>query len=141
MNNFIQRTLSGAFFVALVIGSILISEFSFALIFSVIAAWAVHEFHKLTNHQHGVQFNSWYGIVGAVILFVSSFLHAADILRYPIFSFYGFYVVLVLISELYRKKKIRFITGLILFWDRFLLRYPSHYSTLLHLSTMTFINP
>lgn len=105
MNNFIQRTLSGAFFVALVIGSILLSEFSFALVFSVIAAWAVHEFHKLTNHQHDVQFNSWYGIVGAVILFVSSFLHAADILRYPIFSFYGFYVVLVLISELYRKKE------------------------------------
>jgi len=105
MNNFIQRTLSGAFFVALIIGSILLSKFSFALVFSVIAAWAVQEFHKLTNHQSGVQLSPWYGIVGAVILYVTSFLHAADILRYPIFSFYGFYVVLVLISELYKKKE------------------------------------
>lgn len=104
MNNFIQRTLSGAFFVALVIGSILLDSIAFAAVFSIISGWAVREFHKITNQQVDVSANLWIGSVGAVLLFVTSYLHAFGIIRYPIFSVYGMYVVLVLVSELYLKK-------------------------------------
>lgn len=105
MNNFIKRTLSGAFFVAIIIGSILLDAYVFAAIFAIITGWAVREFYKLVNTQKDVEVNSWLGVGGAVLLFLTSFLHAADVIRYPVFSFYGLYIVLTLIAELYLKKK------------------------------------
>jgi len=44
-------------------------------------------------------------VAGAVLLFITSFLHASGVIRYPIFSVYGFYIVVVLVTELYLKKK------------------------------------
>jgi phosphatidate cytidylyltransferase len=104
MNNLLTRTLSGFFFVVVVAGSIFLHQYAFLGVFAIITGWAVSEFHKLTNRQDGVSLNAWQGIIGSIILFVSSFLHASNLLRYPIFSVYGFYIVLVLILELYRKK-------------------------------------
>lgn len=104
MNNLLTRTLSGFFFVVIVAGSIFLHQYAFLGVFALIAGWAVSEFHRLTNTQEAVSVNVWVSITGAVILFVSSFLHASNLIRYPIFSVYGFFVVLVLVSELYRKK-------------------------------------
>lgn len=105
MNNFVKRTLSGALFVVLVIGSILLDAYAFAAVFAVVTGWAVSEFHKLTNNQKNVTVNQWVSVVGAVLLFLTSFLHASNIIRYPIFSIYGLYVVGVLVIELFRKKE------------------------------------
>ena len=104
MNNFVKRTLSGFFFVVLVIISILLNRFAFAAVFSLICGWTVHEFHILSNKQKDVSVNTWIAVVGALLLFLSSFFFASGILRYPIFSIYGFYIVLVLISQLYLQK-------------------------------------
>ena len=104
MNNFVKRTLSGALFVALVVGSILLDAYAFAAFFAVVTGWAVKEFHKLTNSQNDVTVNSWVSAVGAVLLFTTSFLHASNIIRYPIFSIYGLYIVAALVVELFRKK-------------------------------------
>ena len=105
MNNFVKRTLSGALFVVLVIGSILLDAYAFAAVFAVVTGWAVSEFHKLTNNQKNVTVNQWVSVVGAVLLFLTSFLHASNTIRYPIFSIYGLYVVGVLVIELFRKKE------------------------------------
>lgn len=105
MNNFLQRTLSGLFFVVIIVGSILISPYTFALAFSIISAWTVREFHKLTNIQSQVDVNSILAIIGSVILFLTSFFFASGLLQYPVYSVYAFYVVMVLIFELYRMKK------------------------------------
>lgn len=99
-----MRTLSGAFFVSLVIASILIHQYLFLAVFAVIAAWAVSEFHRLTNHQPDVDVNQWLGVVGAILLFGASFLFASGIQQQPIFSVYGFYVALVLVFGLYQKR-------------------------------------
>ena len=99
MNNFIKRTLSGFVFVVLVIGSILWNSYAFLAVFSLIAGLAVHEFHKLTDSQSDVSTGAWAGIGGAVLLFLVSFLHAASVVSFPVYPFYGFYVVLVLIAE------------------------------------------
>lgn len=104
MNNFVKRTLSGALFVALVVGSILLDAYAFAAFFAIITGWAVKEFHKLTNSQNDVTVNSWVSAMGAVLLFATSFLHASNIIRYPIFSIYGLYIVVALVVELFRKK-------------------------------------
>jgi len=105
MNNFVKRTLSGFIFVTLVIGSILLSQYAFAAFFVVICGLAVHEFHKLANHQNDVDVNLWVAPIGGMLLFTCSFLQAAGITHFPIFSIYGSFVVLVFISELYLQKK------------------------------------
>lgn len=101
MNNFITRTLSGLLFVAIVIGSILINPYAFALVFLIITGWAVFEFHKLTNQQESVRVQPFAGLVGGIILFVTSFLFASGAVRYPAYSVYGLYIVAVLIAGLF----------------------------------------
>jgi phosphatidate cytidylyltransferase len=104
MNNFLKRTLSGFFFVVLVISSILVSKYTFVAFFALITALSLHEFHRLSNKQKDVDVNSLASIIGGILLFGCSFIYASDISRYPVFSIYGLYVVAVFISELYRKK-------------------------------------
>lgn len=104
MSNFLQRTLSGFFFVVIVVGSILLSPYTFALAFAIISAWTVFEFHKLTNRQPDVEVIPLLSVPGSVILFLTSFFYASGIISYPGYSVYGFYIVLVLVVELYRKK-------------------------------------
>ncbi|MBP1665057.1 MAG: phosphatidate cytidylyltransferase [Bacteroidetes bacterium] len=103
MNNFVKRTISGGIFVTIIVCSILLSPYTFAMVFAVFTALGVHEFHKLTNSAE-TQVNKVVAIVGAVLLFTCSFIYASGKYQYPIFSFYGFYILAVLIAELYRKK-------------------------------------
>ena len=105
MNNFVKRTLSGFLFVTLVIGSILLSQLTFVLFFALICGWAVFEFHKLSNKQPSITVNPWLSFLGAVLLFICSFISASHQWHYPVYPIYGFYVILVLIFELYRKKQ------------------------------------
>jgi len=105
MNNFVKRTLSGFIFVTLIVGSILLSRFTFAAFFSIVCGWAVFEFHHLSNKQPTINVNSGTALIGGVLLFLSSFVYASGFWRYPVYSLYGFYVVLVLILELYQQKE------------------------------------
>ncbi|GAB1415993.1 phosphatidate cytidylyltransferase [Paludibacter sp.] len=104
MSNFWKRTLSGFFFVFIILGSVLLSPYTFAILFLIISASTIHEFHKLTNKQSEVEVISWLAIVGSVILFLTSFFFASGKIKYPSYSVYGLFVVLVLVLELYRKK-------------------------------------
>jgi phosphatidate cytidylyltransferase len=104
MNNFLQRTLSGFLFVLIIVGSILWSPYSFAVVFTLITGWTVFEFHKLTNQQQEVEAMTTMSVAGAVLLFVISFLFASGAIQYPGYSIYGLYIVLMLVIELYRRK-------------------------------------
>ena len=104
MNNFVTRTLSGVLFVGLVVGSILLSPYAFLAFFSIVCGWAIREFHTLTNTQTDVDVNVWIAFFGAILLFISSFFHSSGLIRYPVLSVYSFYIVLVLVYELYRKQ-------------------------------------
>jgi len=104
MNNFVKRTLSGFFFIALIISSILLSRFTFAPVFALISGYAVYEFHKLSNQQPAIQVNYWLAIFGSVLLFLCSYVTASGMYHGLVYAIYGFYIVVVLILELYRKK-------------------------------------
>jgi len=104
MNNFVKRTLSGSFFVALIVSSILLSPYTFAPFFALISGWIVYEFHVLSNRQKDITVTPWVGSLGAVLLFLGSFLSSSGIWHFPVYVIYGFYVVLVLISELYLQR-------------------------------------
>ena len=74
MNNFVKRTISGGIFVAITIASILLSPYTFAAVFALFTAMAAFEFHKLTNKPAEVQVNKTVAVIGAVLLFLCSFL-------------------------------------------------------------------
>lgn len=104
MNNFLMRTLSGFVFVLIIIGSILFHSYAFMLVFTLVTAFAINEFHNLTNTKGQIEVNRLASIVGASLLFVTSYLHAANIIRYPVYSVYGLFIIVVMVLELYRRK-------------------------------------
>jgi len=91
-------------FVGLVAGSILLSPYAFLAFFAIICGWTVREFNIMTNKQKDVTVNLWFAFIGTILLFVSSFLSSSGIVQYPLLSVYGFFVVLVLVYELFRKQ-------------------------------------
>jgi phosphatidate cytidylyltransferase len=105
MNNLVQRALSGTVFVILLVGSIIWNQYSFGILFAVISAFAIFEFHKLTNTQENVRVNKMFAVVGALIIFASSFLYYAfDAFSTNIFLIYALFIVIAFIAELYRKQ-------------------------------------
>ncbi|MEI6752534.1 MAG: phosphatidate cytidylyltransferase [Paludibacter sp.] len=104
MNNFVKRTLSGAVYVSLIVGTILLSQFTFAIFFALVSGWAVYEFHKLTNKQNDVRVNNGLAVSASVLLFACSYVNASGLFKFPVFSIYGLYLILIIISELYLKK-------------------------------------
>ena len=56
-NNFIQRAVTGALFVVILVGCILYSPLSFGILFTIIGALSVHEFAHLVNRNGGVSIN------------------------------------------------------------------------------------
>lgn len=105
MNNLTQRIISGIIFIAIIVGSILFSPYAYATVFTLISVFSVREFHHLTNKKPDIEVNIITSMVGAAILFISAFLSASGIVKYPLFSVYGIFIVGVFISELYRKKE------------------------------------
>ena len=105
MNNLLQRTLSGAIFVALVAGSILWCPYAFGGVFVLAAALAVREFHRLSNRQdQKVNVPPAVGMAGAALLFACSYLYASGTLPGIIYAAYGVYVAAVMVAELFRKQ-------------------------------------
>ncbi len=102
MSNFIVRTLSGIIFVALVVGSVILSTVSFVVVFAAITFLGVYEFHKLTNKQETVDVNPLIAAFGGTLLFVISHFSVSGYKDFPLYVFYGLYVVIVIITGLYQ---------------------------------------
>ena len=49
MTNLVQRTISGAAYVAVVVAAILIHPVAFAAVFAIVSTLAVREFHTMTG--------------------------------------------------------------------------------------------
>ena len=105
MNNFIQRTISGAILISIIIASILFHSYAFAAVFVVICAWCVREFQQLVNTQQDVNVNMWVATFGGELLFLCSYFYASGIFAYQwIYAVYIVYVMAVFIWELFRKQ-------------------------------------
>ena len=103
-SNFIQRTVTGVIFVALIVGCILYSPMSFGILFACIAALSVREFGNLVNQIEGVSINRMISMVGGAYLFFALLGYCINISDSKIFIPYLFLIIYLLISELYLKK-------------------------------------
>lgn len=73
MSNFLKRTLTGAIFVIVVIGSVLLGPYTFAGLFLIVNILGLHEFYSLLE-KNGIRVQKLAGIVLGSILFLTFFL-------------------------------------------------------------------
>lgn len=97
--------MTGILFVLVILGSIFIHPYLFAITFVAIASGAMHEFYRMTNSQPAVSIPPFIGIIGVFILFSLSFFYVNGWVNASFYALYGLYVMLVLIAELFRKQE------------------------------------
>lgn len=105
MNNFVKRTLTGSLIVAVIVGAIMVNQYTFFGFFFLTTVFGVAEFYNL-NKKEGVAANKPLGIVTSCCLFVANcliaFNHRAG---YILLFLVPILVCIIFISELYRKQK------------------------------------
>ena len=79
MSNFWQRLLTGIVFLVVLISGILLSQWTFAILFAAVESLALWEFYRI-GRQGGYRPLAVYGIVGGLATFVLSFLASAQII-------------------------------------------------------------
>lgn len=105
MKNMFTRLISGIIFISIIISSILISPYTFIIVFSIVTALAVREFHSLTNKKTEIEVNLPVAMIGGILLFICSYFHSINFTAFPVYNLYGFYLVVILVAELFRKKQ------------------------------------
>ena len=72
INNFIKRAITGALFVAILVGCILYDAFSFGILFTAISSLTIYEFGQLVNMRaEGVKINKTINMLGGAYLFLA----------------------------------------------------------------------
>lgn len=103
LDNLTVRTITGFFFVVVIIGSILLGRFSFFIVFLAVTIGSLVEFYRLSDNNH-IRPQSCTGITIGGLFFIINFLVANLIIdiKYLFFLIPLFFVVPV--YELFRKK-------------------------------------
>lgn len=103
--NLIQRTVFGALFVGTIASSILVSPWLFLGVFLLVSSLAIGEFHKVINHSGHIEVMVGPAIVANCILFLVFFSkHLSELIPFNLIPLYGLFIILVLISELFRHR-------------------------------------
>ena len=102
--NFITRTLTGALFVAVLVGCILYSTISFTLLFTLITGLAVWEFGTLINNGgQAIVSRPICGLAG-VYLFLAVTGFCENLFGAEAFVPYLLILIYMFVSELYRRR-------------------------------------
>ncbi|MDR2498657.1 MAG: phosphatidate cytidylyltransferase [Tannerellaceae bacterium] len=103
MKEIITRTITGIFFLIVLLSGLCINKYLFFTVFSIVAALTVWEFYGLVGDA-----NSRWGTVRKIIstaagiyLFCASFMYASGSIDTRIFAPYLLFVIFIFISELY----------------------------------------
>ena len=104
MSNLIQRSITGALFIIVMVGCIVASPLTFVLLFAAITGLAVWEFSTIVNQQAGADVNRLINTTSCVYLFLV-FAYTCSPLcgGHPLIAFTPLLitVLFLLISELY----------------------------------------
>lgn len=104
-NNFIQRAITGAIFVAVLIGCIVSGPIPFTILFSLISALTIYEFGTIIGKSGEVQINKSITILAGIFLFIGFGYLGVAPGKNEILIPYLFLIIYLLVSELYLKKK------------------------------------
>ena len=106
MKNFLTRTLTGFIFVVLLVGSIVLQSYVFCSVFALIVALSLWEFyHLVVSLKEKSYVEKWAGILCGTYFFLASYLFVNGISSVQIFLPYIFYLIFIVISEIYKNAK------------------------------------
>jgi len=105
MSTLALRSLTGIVFVALLVGGIITSPFTFSMLFALITGLALWEFSTLVNKHQGASVNRLINTVAGVYLFVAFCGYCADYSPSAAFIPYLLSIVYLLVSELYLRSE------------------------------------
>ena len=105
MNNLILRSITGALFVAVILGSILLDDIYATCVFGVFMTLGLIEFNKLFQSHGTIEVNWITGAVFGVIIFVLSTLAVYGEVPMAVFSLVIPLTLVMMLTELWRKKK------------------------------------
>jgi phosphatidate cytidylyltransferase len=91
-------------YVILTAGSILLNQYTFAGLFSVVVFFCLKEFYGLLNTHKQAGINTWYNCLGGVLLFISVWLYVSGTLPAFVLAAYLFYLAILWISGLYTRQ-------------------------------------
>lgn len=103
MNKFLTRSLTGIILVTVMISAIVLSKYSFALLFIVILLVGIFEYKALIKHS-GIKLNLIPILFISVSVFVLSFLIAQGIIEFKYLIFIFPSLLFIIAAELYRKE-------------------------------------
>lgn len=104
MNNLFVRTLTGIVFLGVIVSSILLSKFSFALLFILIQLGALREFFTILKRP-GNSPSYWLALASGTIIFLVFFLTGSGFLPSSAYSVLILLILLIFIVELFRKRE------------------------------------
>lgn len=99
-----KRSISGLLFAAVLLGAVLLSPWSFALLFAVFSAFILREFYQLSKIA-GISPQKNVGIIIGVLIFSLTFLHTKGLLTVNPIGFFLSILFVIPAIELYRAKK------------------------------------
>lgn len=105
-HNLIVRSLTGIFFLAVMVGGITYSPLTMALLFTLIVALGVHEFCDIVSERPDVEVNSMICSVSGAYLFLAFFGYCSGWTpTAAVFIPYLISVIYLLVSELYLQRE------------------------------------
>jgi phosphatidate cytidylyltransferase len=99
-----KRSISGLLFAATLLGAILFSPWSFALLFAGFSLFILREFYQLAKTA-GISPQKYVGITIGVLIFTLTFLHTKGLITVDLFGFFLSILFIIPAIELYRAKK------------------------------------
>jgi phosphatidate cytidylyltransferase len=103
VKNIIIRTLTGIIYITIILGGLFVHPNIFLCVFGILLSLTLWEFYTITGIK------KWRRVIavgGGVYLFGASFFYASDCADGRVFLPCMFYIMFVLISELYNKKNV-----------------------------------
>lgn len=104
MKNFVIRAVTAIIFVVVLVGSIVYSDKSMAVLFALITCLSVREFCNIINRQEGVHVNAFITSLAGVLLFGAFNQYCSNSCDASIFLPYLGSIIYLLVEELYLKR-------------------------------------
>lgn len=107
MKNLILRSVTGVAFVAVLVGSIVYSPFTFGALFAIITALSTMEFCNIVNKQEGVRVNTFICMLSSMLLYFAVFAYSCGyanamlVIPASVFLPYLLTLVYLLVNHLY----------------------------------------
>ncbi len=107
--NIVTRILSGFVFIVILIGGIILNQYTFAVVFGLVTGLCIWEFYGLMENKAGVSLSKGQNLAGALLLYGGGYLYVTwgSLIQLSILICiipYLIYLLSLFISELYMKR-------------------------------------